>query len=165
MGLIDAEGALTGDGAALIGTMNRVFQTGVVLDILSSSYIMDLWGRKPNVYYLSIISLVGGALLCGAQNIEMFIVARFIAGWGSWGFFAVTPTYSAELAPPGIRGFFIGMNGVNIAFGYAVATYMGMAFYFVEDVANWRGPLGIALLRRLPVRKNPEDVKRSGNGK
>jgi MFS family permease len=39
------------------------------------------------------------------------------------------------------------MNGVNIALGYAVASYMGMAFYFAEsDSAKWRGPLGIALL-------------------
>jgi len=57
------------------------------------------------------------------------------------------PTYSAEVAPPGLRGFFIGMNGVNIALGYAIASYMGMAFYFAEsDDAKWRGPLGIALL-------------------
>lgn len=57
------------------------------------------------------------------------------------------PTYSAELAPPGLRGFFVGMNGVNIALGYAVASYMGMAFYFSPSpAAQWRGPLGIALL-------------------
>jgi MFS family permease len=39
------------------------------------------------------------------------------------------------------------MNGVNIALGYALASYMGMAFFFADDpVAKWRGPLGIALL-------------------
>ncbi|ORY17254.1 general substrate transporter [Clohesyomyces aquaticus] len=71
----------------------------------------------------------------------MFIVARFIAGWGSWGFLAVSKP------PPGIRGFFVGMNGVNIALGYALASYMGMAFFFAEnDTAKWRGPLGLALL-------------------
>jgi MFS family permease len=105
----------------------------------------------------------------------MFIAARFIAGWGSWGFLAVStyihpnhrptipstqfptprleywhtsaPTYSAELAFPGLRGFFVGMNGVNIALAYAIASYMGMAFFFASsDAAKWRGPLGIALL-------------------
>jgi hypothetical protein len=39
------------------------------------------------------------------------------------------------------------MNGVNIALGYAIASYMGMAFYFAaSDTAKWRGPLGIALI-------------------
>ncbi|KAF2096436.1 MFS general substrate transporter [Rhizodiscina lignyota] len=77
----------------------------------------------------------------------MFITARFFAGMGSWGFLACTPTYSAELAPPKLRGFFVGMNGVNIALGYALASYMGMAFFYAKDpVAQWRGPLGIALV-------------------
>jgi hypothetical protein len=57
------------------------------------------------------------------------------------------PTYSAELASPGLRGFFVGMNGVNIALGYAITSYMGMAFYFASSSATkWRGLLGIALL-------------------
>lgn len=56
----------------------------------------------------------------------MFIIARFFAGMGSWGFLAVTPVYSAELAPPSLRGLFVGMNGVNIALGYGLASYMGM---------------------------------------
>ncbi|KAF2703768.1 MFS general substrate transporter [Pleomassaria siparia CBS 279.74] len=108
---------------------------------------MDTWGRKAGVLYCSFFSLLGGALLCGSINVKMFIVARFIAGWGSWGFLAVTPTYSAELAPPGLRGLMVGMNGVNIALGYGLASYMGMAFFFASDpVAKWRGPLGIALL-------------------
>jgi predicted MFS family arabinose efflux permease len=51
---------------------------------------MDRWGRKAGVLYCAVFSLVGGSLLCGARNISMFIVARFIAGWGSWGFLAVS---------------------------------------------------------------------------
>ncbi|KAF2015641.1 MFS general substrate transporter [Aaosphaeria arxii CBS 175.79] len=108
---------------------------------------MDRWGRKAGVLYCSFFSLLGGALLCGSRNIGMFIAARFIAGWGSWGLQYPAPTYSAELAPPGLRGFFVGMNGVNIALGYALASYMGMAFFFADnEAAKWRGPLGLALV-------------------
>src|ERR1700761_6557640 len=57
------------------------------------------------------------------------------------------PFYSAELAPPGLRGLMVGMNGVNIALGYGLASYMGLAFYYVDNpAAQWRGPLGIALI-------------------
>jgi hypothetical protein len=40
------------------------------------------------------------------------------------------------------------MNGVNIALGYAITSYMGMAFFFASSssTAKWRGRLGIALL-------------------
>jgi MFS family permease len=51
---------------------------------------MDKWGRKAGVIYCSVLGLVGGALLCGAQNIGMFIAFRFFAGAGSWGFLALS---------------------------------------------------------------------------
>ncbi|KAH0842768.1 Sugar transporter family protein [Fonsecaea pedrosoi] len=107
---------------------------------------MDKWGRKAGVVFCSFWSLLGGALICGSNGTAMFITARFFAGMGSWGFLAVTPAYSAELAPPALRGFFVGLNGVNIAIGYAIAAYTGMGFFYVkEPQAQWRGPLGIAL--------------------
>jgi hypothetical protein len=96
----------------------------------------------------------------------MFIVARLFAGGGSWGFLAVTvslsffnlpgcfrvnplekPMYSAELAAPDLRGLMVGLNGINIALGYALASYMGLAFYYSHDpTTQWRSPLGIALV-------------------
>lgn len=39
------------------------------------------------------------------------------------------------------------MNGVMIALGYALASYMGLAFYHASDpTLQWRGPLGLALV-------------------
>ena len=77
----------------------------------------------------------------------MFIVARFLAGGGSWGFLMVTPAYSAELAPPDLRGLMVGLNGIHIALGYALASYMGLAFFYSDNpTAQWRAPLGIALV-------------------
>ena len=57
------------------------------------------------------------------------------------------PIYSSELAPPDLRGFMVGLNGINIALGYALASYMGLAFYYSNDpTTQWRGPLGVALI-------------------
>ena len=39
------------------------------------------------------------------------------------------------------------MNGVMIAIGYSLASYMGLAFFYSTDIAaQWRGPLGLALI-------------------
>lgn len=60
---------------------------------------------------------------------------------------SVTPAFSAELAPPDLRGLMVGLNGINIALGYALASYMGLAFFYQDDpVSQWRSPLGIALV-------------------
>ena len=51
---------------------------------------MDQWGRKAGVIYCSVLSIVGGTLLCAAQGPVMFIVFRLVAGAGSWGFLALS---------------------------------------------------------------------------
>lgn len=108
---------------------------------------MDRWGRKAGTYFCAICSIIGGAGLCGSVHIGMFIAFRFVAGMGSWGFLALTPVYSAELAPPALRGFFVGQNGMGITIGYSLASYMGLAFYYAKaPAAQWRGPLGLALI-------------------
>lgn len=61
---------------------------------------MDKWGRKAGVIYCSSLGIVGGILLCAAQGPAMFIVFRFVAGAGSWGFFALSASPS-----PGVISF------------------------------------------------------------
>lgn len=108
---------------------------------------MDKWGRKAGVYCCCAFSLVGGILITASQNVAMFIVARFFAGVGSWGFLAVSPVYASELAPPDLRGFMVGLTGVNAALGYAIASYMGLAFFYTHNPeAQWRAPLGLSLI-------------------
>ena len=116
--------------------------------------------------YCSVLSILGAAGLTGSPSIAPFLVFRFFAGAGSWGYVAVgtsalcrrkhesntdmnlaVPTYCSELAPPAARGFFVGMTGAMLGLGYAVANYFGLAFYYESDpVISWRAPLGIQLI-------------------
>ena len=140
-------GELSSNSDQLIGAMSGVFQAGAAINVFAANWVADRWGRKAGFMYCSVLSLLGGALLCGSTNVAMFIVARFIAGAGSWGFLSITPVYSTELAAPDYRGLMVGMNGVNIALGYGLASYVGLAFFYSHDpVAQWRAPLGIALI-------------------
>ena len=59
----------------------------------------------------------------------------------------IAPVYTSEIAPPALRGVSVGMNGVGIAIGYSLATYMGLAFYHSTNMSTqWRGPYGISLI-------------------
>jgi len=66
------------------------YQAGAFFNVFIAGWISDRWGRKAGLLWCSLLSLFGGALLCGSRNISMFIVARFIAGGGSWGFLSVS---------------------------------------------------------------------------
>jgi len=74
----------------LIGAMSGVFQAGAFVNVFIVGWVADKWGRKAGLIYCAILSLFGGAWLCGSTNSTMFIVARFFAGAGSWGFLAVS---------------------------------------------------------------------------
>ena len=69
------------------------------------------------MFYNAIIAIFGGALVCGAKNIIMFLAGRLFAGMSAFGFLVVTPVYTSELSPPHFRGLFCGLNGVFIGTG------------------------------------------------
>ena len=146
--LIDPVTGQETDGApSIISAMNAVFQVGGLFGIIGGSFVMDRWGRKAGMYYAAALSFIGGAPLTGSVNPAMFIVFRFFAGAGSYSFDAVTPVYAAELAPPGLRGFFVGVTGLFIGVGYSLASWTGLGFYFLQGTdSQWRGPLGLALV-------------------
>ncbi|RVX65797.1 hypothetical protein B0A52_10328 [Exophiala mesophila] len=150
MSLLTPEGAFTDQGNSLIGAMSGVFQAGGVFGILGVTIVMDKWGRKAGMWFCATLGLVGGALTCAAQGVAMFIAVRFLSGAGAWGFLSITPVYTAEIAPPALRGLFVGMNGIGIALGYAIATYIGLGFFYSSNPQlQWRGSYGIALIFSL----------------
>lgn len=62
----------------------------------------------------------------------------------------LVPLYQSEIAPPRIRGLLVGMHGVMICVGYALASWVGLGFYFVNaSGAQWRLPLAIQCLPPL----------------
>lgn len=108
MKLVDpTAGTLTENADQLIGATSGVFQVcylkclrayhladliqaGAFFNVFIAGWVSDRWGRKAGFLWCSLLSLLGGAILCGSRNIAMFVVARFIAGGGSWGFLSVS---------------------------------------------------------------------------
>jgi MFS family permease len=62
----------------------------------------------------------------------------------------LVPLYLAEVAPPQIRGRVVGTTGIMIGIGYASASWIGFAFYFVHAKnTQWRVPTAIQCLAPL----------------
>jgi MFS family permease len=62
---------------------------------------------------------------------------------------ASVPVWVAELVPPRLRGLLTDVHAVMMMLGYTLACYVGLGFYFVKGINQWRGP--IALQMALPV--------------
>ncbi len=85
-------------------------------------------------------------VLRGSESRDVHRI-RFVLGVGAISFVPVSGVYSSELAPPTLRGFFGGLNGVMILLGYSLSSYMGLAFFHASNpTVAWRTPLGLAFI-------------------
>jgi sugar porter (SP) family MFS transporter len=132
--------------------VNGLFQVGGLIGVLSSIWIADKFGRRMALFVNAIIVVVGGALQAGSVAVSMFIVFRFVTGWGTGALVALVPLYQSEISPPKIRGFLVGSHGVLLCVGYSVASWVGLGFYFVNaSGAQWRIPLAIQCIFPLAL--------------
>lgn len=92
-----------------------------------------------------ITAIIGAVLQCAAVNPGMLIAGRLIAGLGCGQILGVVPIYLAEAAPPKDRGFLVGLQGMLIAIGFAVANWVGYAGSYAKGNAQWRVPLAMQL--------------------
>lgn len=66
----------------IIGAMNGLFSAGAFMGCWMMGWMSDALGRKKALIIATTISLIGGALQAGAAHIAMFLVARWLTGFG-----------------------------------------------------------------------------------
>ncbi len=54
----------------------------VRLGSLSTAYTSEKLGRLRSIQISCVVCVVGGALMTGAVGVPMFLISRFIMGWG-----------------------------------------------------------------------------------
>lgn len=106
----------------------------------------DHIGRKWTVIICAVLGVVSQAILAGSVNITMFLALRFFVGAAGYGFMPVLSAYIAELAPAAMRGLYVGMCGATCALGFALSSYMGVAFWVTDNAVQWRVPLGLGAI-------------------
>lgn len=81
---------------------------------------------------------LGNALQCGAVHIAMFIVGRYITGFGAGMVISNTPVYLSEISPAHSRGLLVGLQGNFIVLGYILSSCAALGFHFVSTDYQWR---------------------------
>ena len=90
-------------------------------------------------------AIVGAVLQAGAVHVGMMIAGRLVAGVACGQMLAVVPIYIAEVAPPSQRGFLVGLQGLMVAIGFALANWVGYAGSFASASATRRIPLAMQI--------------------
>ncbi|OQV07530.1 hypothetical protein CLAIMM_11953 [Cladophialophora immunda] len=146
MGLVDGDGNPTPSSTGLVGATTGVYQAGGLIGTLAAGLLMDAYGRKMAFLILSVIGVIAQGILAASQNIGMFIAFRFFTGFVGYSMVVLPAVYTSELAPSHLRGFLTGLCGIWCAFGFAVSTYFGTAFYHTGAIVQWRVPLALGVL-------------------
>ena len=103
--------------------------------------LSDRLGRKKVLILSGVmffISAVGTAL---PQNLEQFIIFRFIGGLGVGAASMTSPMYIAEISPAGIRGRMVSVNQFAIVFGMLIVYFIN---YFIAGLGDqsWNTEIG-----------------------
>ncbi|KIY03496.1 uncharacterized protein Z520_00187 [Fonsecaea multimorphosa CBS 102226] len=140
----------------LKGLTGSMYQVGGFLGTFTVSPISDKWGRKIGIAVPAACACVTAALLAGSVNIKMFIAFRFLAGMAAYNIVSSVPVWMSEVAPPSVRGVLVDIHGISLLFGYALASWVGFAFWKQGNDNGWRAlqalnaTPGILLLGFLP---------------
>jgi sugar porter (SP) family MFS transporter len=118
---------------------------GCIVGVMLAGEPADRYGRKIVLFaaaLLFVVSAIGSAL---AQNISMFVIFRFIGGFGVGMASMISPMYIAEIAPAKQRGQLVSLNQLTIVIGVLLAFFSN---YLLVDtgVNNWRWMLCVMAL-------------------
>ncbi|CAK7213496.1 hypothetical protein SCUCBS95973_001813 [Sporothrix curviconia] len=121
--------------------------------------VTDYIGRKNALWLSALLTLIGAVIQASAQNIGMFVAARFIVGIGNGATFTAGPAYLVECFPVQSRG--IGL-AIFMDFFYVGGLLSSGITYGTAQIAStwaWRIPsllqilfmiLGVIVLPMLP---------------
>lgn len=117
---------------------------GTVLGSLIGGWPTDRFGRKPTLLCIGLLYVLSAVGCAFANDVGLFVAARFIGGLGIGISTVVSPLYISEIAPANYRGRLAGMFQFNIVFGIVIAFLSNAILAKIGGEHAWRWMLGIA---------------------
>jgi MFS transporter, SP family, xylose:H+ symportor len=94
---------------------------GTIFGALIAGKPVDKFGRKKVLFAIGILYFIGAVGSGGVSNLALFQIFRFLGGIGVGVASVVAPIYTAEIAPPALRGRLVGLVQFNIVLGILLA--------------------------------------------
>ena len=110
---------------------------GCVIGALAISRPGDKYGRRYMLRIMAFLFLFSMLAAGLANNVQVFILARFLGGIAVGGASVLTPMYISEIAPPDLRGRLVATNQLAVVTGILLAFFSD---YFIDSIlhGSWR---------------------------
>lgn len=101
----------------------------------------DRFGRKPAIWFASVLFTLGALVQATAYTIAQMSVGRLLIGLGVGSASMIVPLYIAEISPARFRGRMISVDMIFLGTGSVLAYAMDAAFQHVPQ--GWRYMIGV----------------------
>lgn len=105
-----------------------------------SGVIADKYGRRPAIFWGSVVTIVGIVLQGAAQNVAMFVVARIILGFGSAVSGIAGAVYLTETFSSRWRAWGVGLLNNCYYIGALIAAGITLGTSDWQSTWAWRAP-------------------------
>ncbi|KAH7323281.1 general substrate transporter [Stachybotrys elegans] len=125
---------------SLLGTMNAILPLGAVFATWPAAFLSDRYGRRISMAVGDIIVIIGAVIQTASMNIAMFLVSRFIIGFGNTITSASAPMMVTELAHPASRVTLTSMYNTLWYLGSVLAAWTTYGTSRIPSDWSWRLP-------------------------
>lgn len=132
---------------AKLGLMSAILSLGAICSAPFAPMVADKFGRRWGITVGSIIMIVGAILQCESVTFAMFVVSRFILGFGLTFCTTASPSLVTELAHPKERVTITAICNTCWFIGSILAAWITYGTRIIPSTWSWRIP---SLLQMLP---------------
>jgi sugar porter (SP) family MFS transporter len=134
-------------GPSTRGLLNAIMSVGSIVALPITPYIADILGRRIGIIVGCLIMIVGVVLQSIGANIQMFIAARFLIGFGVAIAHGASPLLITELVHPQHRAIFTTIYNSTWYLGSIIASWLTYGTNNVQGPWGWRIP---SMVQALP---------------
>lgn len=115
---------------------------GTVIGALTGAIPADRYGRRTTLYGIAVLYLLSSLGTALAPGWGVFLLFRFLGGFGVGASSVTAPIYISEISPARRRGKLVGLFQFNVVFGIVI-SYLSNYLIGRGGEHSWRLMLGI----------------------
>ncbi|ORY67792.1 lactose permease [Pseudomassariella vexata] len=132
---------------ASLGLMSAIMALGSICSTPVAPWVADRFGRRWGITVGSLVMIAGAIMQCESKNFAMFVVSRFILGFGLSFATTASPSLVSELSHPKDRVTVTAICNTCWFLGSIAAAWITYGTRTIPSTWSWRIP---SLLQMLP---------------
>ncbi|TFK94919.1 hexose transporter [Polyporus arcularius HHB13444] len=135
--------------STILGLLSALYSLGSICSLPFVPFVTDMWGRKFAIAFGSVIMIIGAALQTASQDFAMFVIARFLLGFGIPFAIVAASSMIGELAYPKERARIGSLFNASWFIGAIVAAGVTLGTFEMPTNWGWRIPSVLQVIPSL----------------